>query len=762
MRPPYASLLFFALSLLLLSCQPTRRLSEGEVWYKEARVKYQGQPPRGVKGELLPLAEPEPNSRLLGIPFKLTIYNIFANKEKGVGKWLKEKLGEPPVLYQPQLAERSSLLMEKYLKDNGYLQASVSYDTLARPRRAIVRFSVHTGARYFIQQVDWPADSSPLHAFLREQKEESRLQPGLAYQLSLLKEERQRLAQAGLGNGFFGLSPDIFYYHLDTTLGQHQVALFPRIATEEQEHLLYPHYIGNTTVHATYLLDEIDGQRQFDTLQAGSFRFIQSEDFVRRKVLRRNILQDEGSLFRNSLQQRSVNRLLGLGPYKFVNLKYRLREAEDSLFLDREFFLTPALTQDFSAELEASTLSSSSNFLGSALNLNYTHRNFLGGAERFQLSFSSGIETQLERDVSFIRNFNLSLEAKLSIPNFVVPFGLFRAEKAWQARSVALLGGDFQRRTGFFSLSSFRGEFGYEWQPGRFHSHQLYPLQLTQVNLLDATEEFLQTVNQNPRLQESYTDYFIAGATYQYNYSEQRPGARHDYLFAKARVEPAGNLAYGLYSLLRPAQKESYELLGLPFAQFFRVEGDGRYHHYREKSDWIVRANLGLAYPYGNSRTVPFVRQFFVGGSNSIRAWQIRTLGPGTSDAGIQDTTAYNDQTGDIKLELNAEYRFPIYSYLKGALFVDAGNIWLLEKGPERAEEGVFDWNNFYREIAVGTGVGLRLDITYFVLRLDVAFPLRKPYLEGGPAWVFDEIALGAPGWRRENLAFNLALGYPF
>lgn len=762
-------ILYFACLALIvsnLSCMPTRRIAEGEWFYLGARVEFKGdlpEQPKKVRAELLEMARPQPNEKLLGLYPRLGIYNAFAEKKKGIGKWLREKLGRPPVTYKPELAERSRLRMEKYLKDNGYLQASIGQEMEARKKKATAVYQIHAGARYTIGSVDWPKDTTPLQELLAQQQPGSRLAPGRPYQLSQLEEERSRLARAGAEAGFFQLSSENFFYYLDTALAQHQVGLYLRVAPPPEGGIFRRHYIGETTIHPTYELGEQGAGVRMDTLETEGFKFIQTQDFVRLPVLQRAVLQRQGELYVRSQQQKSVNRLLGLGPFKFVNLKYQQREQGDSMFLDRQFFLTPGLTQDFSAELEASSLGS--NSLGSALNINYTHRNFLGGAERFSLSLSTGILTQLGKDVRFLNSFDFSLEGRLSFPSLLAPFGLIRAERAWQARSVASLGSEFERRATQYTLQSFRGQFSYQWQPGSLHQHELSPLQLTWVSTRNTSPAFEERLLANPRLRASFGNYFIASVAYQYNYNEQKPQQREDYLFLQARAEAAGNLSYGLSNAIKGRQEAPYAFFGVPFAQFLRLEGDIRYHNYFTRGgSWIVRANLGAALPYGNSGAIPYIRQFFVGGANSIRAFQLRELGPGSNTDGFAPQQGVSDQTGDVKLELNAEYRFPLFSYLHGAVFVDAGNIWLA--GPATTDgqrnDGLFEWDNFYREIAVGTGLGFRLDVTYFVLRLDMAFPLRRPFAGEGFRWVINDIALGSGSWRQENLALNLALGYPF
>lgn len=755
-------LLIGLLALLASSCQPTKRLQEGELLYTGADLSFEGEAPVLSKSELLADIQQQPNNRVLGLPVRLGIYNTFGKKGKGIGKWIRDKLGEPPVVYDKAKSDFARLRIETWLKREGYLQAEVGMDSSTADRKVKVHYAAKPGSRYQLVAVDWPADSSAIGQWLQGEKEGSPLSPGQPYCSDLLKGERERLAEAGRQQGFYGLSADYFYYFLDTLSGQHEACAYLRLVDDPPGQPYQRHYIGQTTVHPVYFLGAAPTEGQ-DTVLLEGVRYIQPQPYVQLKRLNQALLQDKGEQFSQVSQQKSVNRLMALGTYKFVNLDYELREQGDSLFLDRQFFLTPNLPQDFAADLEASTLSTASSSVNAGVSVKYTHRNLFGGAEQFSTRLSADAATQLGQSVDFINNVNLQFEGKLRLPGLVAPFGWLRAEQSWQSNSEAKLRADFQRRINFFSIFSISGSWGYEWQPSRLHRYRWQPFQLTRVNLLNSTERFEERLAANPRLREGFQDYLIASTVFEYRYSEEQPGRRKNYLVMSGLLEPAGNLSYLLSTLLRSEPEGSYSLLGQPFAQFLRIEGSIARHWFVRKSEWAARLQIGAALPYLNSGAVPYIRQFFVGGSNSIRAWQIRALGPGAVPVSEVEAQTFQDQTGDIKLELNMEYRFPIISYLKGAAFVDAGNIWLASsEAAVEEQEGLFRWGEFYRQIAVGSGLGLRLDVTFFVLRLDVAFPLRKPYLPQGERWVFEDISFGQKGWRQRNLVYNLALGYPF
>ena len=754
---------FLLFALLASACQPTRTLQEGSYLYTGKALEFEGAEPEISNAKLENAISQRPNQRFLGMPVRLGIYNAFARKDSRFNRWVRNNIGEPPVIFDYRKAQTSQLRLEKQLIDAGYLQATARMDTLQAGQTVTAHYHLNAGERYELSEVSWPPDTSSIGRFIRAHQANSELLPDQPYQTQLLADERARLAEIGNEQGFYGLNPGHIYYFLDTTGNDHQARAYLRLADDPAGQPYQKHYIGQTTVYPVHYLEEPEWSYQ-DTLWNSGYRYIKTRDFVKPSVISRAILQQPGALYSRSLQQKSTNRLMALGAYKFVNLKFDVRSSGDSLYLDRSFYLTPNLTQDFSAELEVSTLSTASSSLNGGVNLNYSHRNLFGGAERLDLEGSANVATQIGQEVDFINSINLGLEASLRLPGMVSPFNLMGEEQSWQSSTQFQLRADFQRRTNFFSLFSASGSYGFNWKPSRLHRYEWKPVQLTRVNLINSTDAFDQRLADNPRLQQGFRDNLIFSTVFEYHYSEQQPGKQQNYLEMFAAVEPAGNFSYGIASLINPNQEKPYQFLGLPFAQFFRVEGGLQYHWYKPAAEWVARLNTGVAQPYGNAQSIPYIRQFFVGGSNSIRAWQIRALGPGAVPVEDLDAETFQDQTGDIKLEANVEYRFPIISYLKGALFADAGNIWLVERGAQdsRSDKGIFYWDEFYRQIAVGTGLGLRLDISYFVLRLDVAFPIRKPYNSSGNRWVFDEIALGDAGWRAENLVYNLALGYPF
>jgi outer membrane protein assembly factor BamA len=302
---------------------------------------------------------------------------------------------------------------------------------------------------------------------------------------------------------------------------------------------------------------------------------------------------------------------------------------------------------------------------------------------------------------------------------------------------------------------------GYSWHTNKNRFHQFNPININYFFLTNTTPEFDLLLDENPSLEQSFEDQFIIGGTYSYTVSDQLKKKDQNYLYFKSSFDLSGNLAQVLTKTVGNKNDQRNEILGLPYAQYVRTDFDFRYF-WNLRNDRLIatRMLLGLGLAHGNSVELPYTKQFFIGGSNSIRAFRPRGIGPGSYQS-PNDNSLFIDQSGDLKIEANLEYRARIYGVFKGAVFLDAGNVWLLNDAPNRPG-GVFKSENIYNEIGVGTGAGLRLDFTYFVLRFDWAFPLKKPFISESNGWVTNEIDFTSKEWRQNNLILNVAIGYSF
>ncbi len=755
----------FALFLSVLqfsSCSISKHLEEGQLLYRDTEINFQPDStinkPTKLRSELLLKSRPQPNTGLNKAKSWLYV-RLGETGEKGFKAWLKRTFGEPPALYNESIIERSKLVLGKHMLDNGYFQTSLDTDTTMSRKKVSMTYNIHTTGQYHVNQIEWPQDSSPVNQLLSEYYQPSILKVGQPYQLTNIDAERSRLTNIANDKGFYDFSTGNIFVIVDTTAGPLLADLFLRIQGPTDSTFHKTHYFGPVCVFPDYDINR-SLEEGLDTVQASGLTIIQKDRIVRPQVLSRMIRMEEGNLYSRSRQEMTIQHLLDLGVFKFVNVRYQQRQIDKGIQLTPVLNLTPGLMRDVTAEFQVNNRNGS--YLGLAAAASFTHRNLFKGAEQFQINLSGGIETGLRDTTSqnFINSIDLSLQMDLYIPKLIIPFHTSGKPKYYIPRTRINLGNTFQRRTELYYINSTNLRFGYDWKENRRKRHQLNPISVNLVNLYGETDKFLDLLAENPRLQTSFQDNFIAGLTYTYTYNAQNSPTDKQFLFFRVDAESAGN-AISLFN--PPGDGETNkELLGVAYAQYARLAVDVR-HYWSLRGEQRVAARFigGMGLPYGNSVFLPYVKQFISGGANSIRAFRLREVGPGSYNG--EDGVAQSiDRTGDIKLEANVEYRFGIFSYLKGAVFLDAGNVWLLDRPQETRKEGIFHFDQFVNEIAIGTGLGFRLDFNFFVLRLDASFPLHNPNLPMGERWTFDKINPLKLQWRRDNLVWHLAIGYPF
>ena len=746
----------------MTSCSGIKHLNKDEILVKTTTVSFDNPTMIDHKAqlhtELLLVAKPTPDYGL-GY-FNLWVYNTLRNleKKKGLRHWIKKTFGRPPQLYDPVLVNRSKLILEKDLMDNGYLGSVVRIDTVVKDQQMTLDYRVYSNGHFAIKNVYFPSDTTPVGKLINEFKRGTAIDTTKYYTKAALDEERLRLTRIAGNKGYIDFQENFLFYLLDTTKARLQTDIYIEIHNPTDSALYQPYQIGETYVYPAYLLDDTLAHPILDTIYRKNLTTIQPQEIVKPKVLDRSILQNKGGLVNRDLQDISVNHLLNLGVFKFVRLKYEKRDSGTTRLLDRYFYLTPGLTQNVQYEFQLNNRSG--GFLGSAASVQYSHNNFFHGAEQFNVKLSAGIETQFQNQQSFINTSDLTLEASLLVPKLILPFKFNKYSLRHVPRTRFSISNTFQRRTNLYTINSTNLDMAYEWQQNRKIKHEYSLLRVNRLSVWNESDEFRDLLARDTRLNNSFDDIFIIGSNYTFIYNSSPKNEATPYYYFRTEIGTSGNLI-SLFSKANPAN-ETGTFLGKRYAQFIKFTPDFRYYIPRRKSMLASRLLFGIGIPYKNSQELPYIEQFFVGGSNSIRAFQLRGLGPGSyiDESMTADNTQFIDQTGDIKLEFNLEYRFDIIQYLKGAFFLDGGNIWLLNSTDRPA--GVFKFNRFHKEIAFGTGFGLRLDFDFFVVRLDTAFPLRKPIANGQFGWTFNDLALYKQSWRKENLVYNLAIGFPF
>lgn len=771
MRKLTRPLLFLLACLVWAACSSTKSLKPGQILYTGAEVKINPDTSgkidneKQIKSDLEAKTRPRPNKSILGVKYKLGIYNLAGEpkKPKGLRNWLRRQ-GEPPVLLSEVKLKYNNDVLSSYLISEGYLQADVTGDTVVKDKKGKAIYTAVTGERYKINKITFPPDSGVLTKIINANKGKTLLKVGDYYDIDTYKNERIRIDNDLKENGYFYFSPDYLIMQVDSTIGKNLVNVSVKVKDIAPDAGLKPYTIKNINIYPNYSLRRDSTLRKLKPLEYKDFNIYDDKNTFKPRLFDRLVFFQKGELYNRKDHNQSLNRMVNVGAFQDVRAEFLPVDSFKNNELDLNIYLTPLKKNSLTFSVTGT--SKSNNFVGSEVKVTQTTRNLFRNAEQLDVSVSGGFETQTKGTSLGKNSLSLTAEAKLTFPRFIVPFYKPNSTTAFIPKTITSVSYQMLNRGSEYTLNAFKGEFGYNFKENLYKEHNFNPISISYISTAfpsDTTKERIYA--QNPLLRTTLESQFIIGSNYNFTYTNQMEDNRRNNTYFYGGLETGGNV-WGAFVPKNDEGKRA--LFNVPLSQFIRVEADLRdYYKIKKNLVWANRLNLGYGYAYGNSTSLPFVRQFFAGGSNDIRAFPARTLGPGTYK--VPDTAIFADQGGDIKLMLNSELRFKIVSVLYGALFVDAGNIWLRKEDlgepgkPETARLGSgFKLKNAFNELAVGTGAGLRVDATIFVIRLDVAFPLRKPYLPEGQRWVFDDIAFGNKDWRKQNLIFNIGIGYPF
>lgn len=746
------------------SCSNTRFLPDGDLLYIGAKVKVEGnetskKEKKALKTALKDILRPKPNSSFLGLRPKLYIYNLAGTpkKEKGWRHWLKTKVGEPPVLYSQVDLEYSKSVVQNFSENSGYFNAKTAADSTRKGKKATAEYSVKPGKQYKIREVKFPTDSSVISSAVRNTRRRSLLKKDQGYSLDAIKLERIRIDARLKEKGFFYFNPDYLKVQVDSTVADHQVDLILKVKDETPKLAETPFKINKIIVYPNYSIGSDSLKTDFNSIKKyNDFTIIDPENLFKPRIFDRALYFKKEDLYNRTDHNLSLNRLVNLGTFKFVKNQFRVSDTIGN-YLDAYYYLTPLPKKSIRMEVLAKT--NSANYTGTELNLNWSNRNTFRGAELLSISAFGGVEVQVSGQNNGFNVYRVGTEANLVWPRFVSPFKL-NPSSGFVPKTKATIGYEFQNRTKLYSLQTFKGSFGYLWKENERKEHVLNVTEITYASPQNVTKLYQEQILANASLGKVIEKQLIFGPSYSYTYTNTLQKRKKNTFYYKGTIDLAGNIA-GLVTGANIQKGDTIRLFDVPFSQFVKIENDFR--HYLKlgpDSQLASRIIVGAGFAYGNSREMPFIKQFFIGGTNSLRAFRARSIGPGSFDGSATTSSFLADQSGDLKLEFNTEYRAKIYDFVKGALFLDAGNIWLLKDNPEKP--GAQFSKKFLNEIAVGAGAGLRFDFSFLILRTDFAFPIRKPYLPDGERWVLDKISFGNGSWRKENLVFNLAIGYPF
>ncbi|MDQ0637733.1 outer membrane protein assembly factor BamA [Pedobacter sp. W3I1] len=771
MRKLTRPLLFLLACLVWAACSSTKSLKPGQILYTGAEVKINPDSSgkidneKQIKTDLEAKTRPRPNKSILGIKFKLGLYNLAGEpkKPKGFRNWLRRQ-GEAPVLLNEVKLKYNNDVLSSYLISEGYLQATVTGDTVVKEKKGKAIYTAVTGQRYKINKINFPPDTGVITKIINANKDKTLLKAGDYYDIDTYKNERIRIDNDLKENGYFYFSPDYLIMQVDSTIGKNLVNVSVKVKDIAPDAALKPYTIKNINIYPNYSLRRDSTLRKLKPLQYNDFNIYDDRNTFKPRLFDRLVFFQKGEPYNRKDHNQSLNRMVNVGAFQDVRAEFLPVDSFKNNQLDLNIYLTPLKKNSLTFSVVGT--SKSNNFVGSEVKVTQTTRNLFRNAEQLDLSVSGGFETQTKGTSLGKNSLSLTAEGKLTFPRFIVPFYKPNSTNAFIPKTIASLSYQMLNRGSEYTLHAFKGQFGYNFKENLYKEHNFNPISVSYISTAFPNDDVRDSLyDANPLLRTTLESQFIIGSNYNFTYTNQMEDSRRNNTYFFGGLETGGNV----WGTFVPKDEEGKRtLFNIPLTQFIRAEADLRdYYKITRNLIWANRLNLGYGYAYGNSTSLPFVRQFFAGGSNDIRAFPARTLGPGTFK--VRDDALFADQGGDIKLMLNSELRFKIVSVLYGALFVDAGNVWLRKEDlgepgkPETARPGSgFKLKNTFNELAVGTGAGLRVDVSIFVVRLDVAFPVRKPYLPEGQRWVFDDIAFGNKDWRKQNLIFNIGIGYPF
>jgi outer membrane protein assembly factor BamA len=755
---------------LLASCKSTKYVPEESHLLKSYKVKVDKE--QVDSKELDSYIKPKPNRLILGTKFYLGLYNLSGEKDSGWNRWLR-KIGESPVLYDDYETERNNKQLRLYMRNKGYHHAEVSDSVRFNKKKAQVSYDIIAGNPYTLRSINYQYEDTSLRSLLAPDSVNSLLKPGDLFDVDDMQAERARIETFLRNRGYFNFNREYIYYEADSSLNNHQVDL-----TIGVKKYILPSADGYYLIvsHRKYKIEEVYIYPGFDPKRAiadnkgyidglTSFRYNEFEfrhdDKLKADpgVISQSVFIMPGEAYDAEKVKQSYKHLSSLRIYKLVNIVFEEKDPNDPYMHDDyplicHIQLSPTTSQSYTVELEGTN---SAGNLGVGGNLNYTHRNLFGGAENFTTRLSGAVETIREIDQQGFGNMiELGLEGRLTFPKFLLPFKTEKFIRKYNPKTSTSIRFNYQHRPDY-TRTMFQTTFGYNWTGGDFITHIINPISLNFVKMIDASDEFLEDIK-DTYLEFSFEDRLILGTNYSFIYTNQDIQKTRDFVFFRTNLESAGLLLKGVARAIG-TERDSlgrYIMFGNAFAQY--VKGDVEFRYFKilnDKTNLVYRVFLGGAFPYGNSITIPYEKQYFTGGANGIRAWQVRNLGPGSYNIFNEpEAPRWPNQTADIKIEGNIEYRFDLFWLLEGALFMDGGNIWSMKKDDDRPGS-VFEWNRFYKEFALGAGLGLRMDFSFFVFRFDLGMKVRDPSQPEGSRWVFMN-----SGYTRPQ--YNIAIGYPF
>lgn len=751
----FISLFFILIGLsgvLFTSCSPTKHIADGAYLLDKVEIKSDAK--EISKNDLPDFIRQTPNSYILGLfRMQLGIYNLSGNDTtKRINRVLR-RIGQEPVVLDSMLTDISSQQLLRYHMNKGYFDAGINTIVHKKNKRARVVYQIQANKPYRINnyEVDFPFQELEK---LAKDSSQSLIQKNMLFDVYQLDSERDRLSSGMRRRGYYNFMKDYMAYSADSAAHQVDVALHLRDYLEEspdslektvfkQYHISKVIYNLNPAV-STIIVD--DGPQVLDTLQMDDYWIIgPKKKFLTFNALKASTFIKPGTLYSDADIERTYAAFNALPPVKYTHISFT-ETASDSL--QCLINVAQAKTFTFSSQAE---ITFTEGYWGTAGNVGVTHRNLFRGAESLTLQGRYALEKQGDLTAQ-----EWGGQIGLRVPRTIIPFVNDSYSRSLRGTTEFRGTLNYQYRPDEFTSTNIGVGIKYNWYKGR-QQYTFDLLDLSYVYFPWISQEFKETFLETGKYNRyNYEDYMIMRISYGTSYSgynQARP--LRNYFSYRYSVESAGNTLLGIYKLLNlPADDDGfYRAFNIRFSQYLRGEINSSYHQIIDKNNkFVYHAGLGLGYPYGNSEVIPFERRFYSGGANSVRGWGESQLGPGSYQRFVSNRRDYN-QVGDIKLDMNFEYRAKMFWVLEGAIFADAGNIWTI-RDYEYQPAGAFKLDTFWKQIALAYGIGIRMDFNFFLFRMDMGVKLYDPAIMAAPKWVLPSSF--------KDVALHIAIGYPF
>ncbi|MDR0845029.1 MAG: BamA/TamA family outer membrane protein [Tannerella sp.] len=755
-----------------ISCSSTRHLPSGEFLYTGTRkievtdkVVSSADESETMSEIEAALAHP-PNGAVLGsskfrspFPVGLWAYNTFVNKRGVINRWLFKSFAEAPVLISTVNPEIRSKIAESIMKEHGYFNGTATYKLIPGGKDSLtakIVYQLTMNEPYTYDSIAYRRIQHRADTLLQLSDKNRLLHTGDQFNVLRLEDERQRITALMRDNGYFYFRPDYIAYQADSTLAPLKVSLRTGLKQGLPPSALRPWKVGAITVH----LNESNYMQPTDSVRYREMMiYYEGKLRVRPKELYNQFRFKPGDVYSQSKQTQTQAGLNRLGVFRYTEMQYTPKDTTfrcDTINLNVNAFYDLPL----SGEMELNFTANNNRRVGPGSEISLTRHNLFGGGETMGVSLKGSYEWLVGKDntkSNFLRdNYEYGMTSTLTFPTIVFP-RFYDRKYDYQATTTFQLYTDHINRAEYFRLLSLGSNVTYDFRPNKIRHHSLSPFRLSYNLLQEKTPRFDSIVGNNKVLYQSLRDQFIPAISYTYTLDDSPVRKGRHTMWWQFSVTESGNILSAAYALAGTGFGKEKHLFGNPFSQFLKVTSELRHNHVLDRNrNLVTRLGMGVIYSYGNSEVSPYNEQFHIGGANSIRAFSSRSIGPGRFHNGAGERNTMLDHTGDLKLEANIEYRFNLIEKLEGAVFLDAGNVWLLKKTEETGQSNsLFEWRHFLNDVATGTGFGFRYNIDVLVIRLDIGIGLHLPYDTGKNGY------FNIPN-ASEGMGIHIAVGYPF